>query len=121
MFSLTRAVRWRAGKEMRMMKYILPAAVATFLAVSSNVSAAPAVAPAGMKQIDTRAVTDVQHRRDRDGRRHRDARPRHHYKRRYHPGRRYRTAPPGYRRYYSRPYDWRTRGCVIVGPLWFCP
>ncbi len=96
------------------MKYILPAAVATLLACSAA-SAAPAVAPAGLKQIDTKGVTEAQARRKGD------ARPRRHYKRRYVPGRRYRTAPRGYRRYTARPYDWRTRGCVIVGPLWFCP
>ena len=20
-----------------------------------------------------------------------------------------------------RPHDWRMRGCILVGPLWFCP
>jgi hypothetical protein len=24
-------------------------------------------------------------------------------------------------RYSSRPYGWQSRGCVLVGPLWFCP
>jgi hypothetical protein len=23
-------------------------------------------------------------------------------------------------RYGSRPYNWRSRGCVAVGPVWFC-
>jgi len=39
----------------------------------------------------------------------------------YRPGGRYRTAPHGWHRYHARPRDWRTRGCVIVGPVWFCP
>ena len=39
----------------------------------------------------------------------------------YVPGRRYHTAPHGWHRYGRRPGDWRTRGCVLVGPLWFCP
>lgn len=25
-----------------------------------------------------------------------------------------------YNRYYSRPYNWRSRGCVAFGPFWFC-
>lgn len=27
----------------------------------------------------------------------------------------------GWNRYNSRPYSWRSRGCVAVGPIWFCP
>jgi hypothetical protein len=34
--------------------------------------------------------------------------------------RRYR-AYRGWNRYYDRPYRWRARGCVAVGPIWFCP
>lgn len=45
----------------------------------------------------------------------RDHRPR------YEPGRRYRTAPHGWHRYSRRPGDWRTRGCILAGPVWFCP
>ncbi len=40
---------------------------------------------------------------------------------RYVPGRRYATAPRGWNRYGARPGNWRTRGCVMVGPIWFCP
>lgn len=39
----------------------------------------------------------------------------------YRPGYKYRTAPHGWHRYSRRPGDWRTRGCIIVGPVWFCP
>lgn len=35
-------------------------------------------------------------------------------------GPRYR-AYRGWNRYDSRPYRWRNRGCVAVGPIWFCP
>ena len=40
---------------------------------------------------------------------------------RYHPGYRYHDAPRNWHRYSYRPYDWEDRGCIIVGPLWFCP
>lgn len=48
---------------------------------------------------------------DRHDRRHYDRR---HYDRRYD---KYR----GWHRYDKRPYGWRQRGCVVVGPIWFCP
>jgi hypothetical protein len=54
--------------------------------------------------------------RDRDGRWRGDD-----WRRRYSPGARYREAPRGWRRYGYRPRDWRTRGCILVGPIWFCP
>jgi len=27
----------------------------------------------------------------------------------------------GWHRYHSRPRGWRDRGCVAIGPIWFCP
>ena len=33
----------------------------------------------------------------------------------------HRHGPPGWRRYNSRPYGWRNRGCMMIGPVWFCP
>ncbi len=54
---------------------------------------------------------------DRDDRRwHRDYR-RHWHGNRGWRGDRYR----GWHRYHSRPYNWRARGCVVVGPVWVCP
>ncbi|MDQ0395473.1 hypothetical protein [Labrys monachus] len=40
---------------------------------------------------------------------------------RYAPGARLGAPPYGWHRYRTRPYDWRTRGCIVVGPIWFCP
>jgi len=40
---------------------------------------------------------------------------------RYVAGHRYRSAPHGWHRYGRRPGDWRTRGCILAGPIWFCP
>lgn len=49
----------------------------------------------------------------------------HNYKRGfrqgYRAGSRHSHAPRNWRRYNSRPGDWSTRGCIIVGPLWYCP
>lgn len=34
---------------------------------------------------------------------------------------RYSHAPKGWRSYNYRPYRWAHRGCVIIGPVWYCP
>jgi hypothetical protein len=60
------------------------------------------------------------HDRDRDHRSHRERRHDRHHSR-YRAGEHYRSAPHGWHRYHRRPHDWRTRGCIVVGPLWFCP
>ena len=39
----------------------------------------------------------------------------------YVPGHRYHAPPRGWHGYHARPRDWRTRGCILVGPVWFCP
>jgi len=54
------------------------------------------------------------------GSRH-DYRHRRHGKPHFTPGGRYRSAPHGWRSYRARPRNWRTRGCIVVGPVWFCP
>jgi hypothetical protein len=33
----------------------------------------------------------------------------------------YRTAPRGWRSYSYRPFGWQRRGCIIAGPVWYCP
>jgi hypothetical protein len=36
-------------------------------------------------------------------------------------GRTYYVAPPGWRQYGARPWNWQTLGCVVVNGFWFCP
>jgi hypothetical protein len=45
---------------------------------------------------------------------------RHAYKHNYNVHR-YKSAPHGWRHYSYRPYRWAFRGCVLIGPLWYCP
>ncbi|NPU15169.1 hypothetical protein HL667_32935 [Bradyrhizobium sp. 83012] len=54
--------------------------------------------------------------RDRDGRWQREQRRHHHrgYERRHGP-------PSGWHRFRSRPHDYSRRGCMQIGPAWFCP
>jgi hypothetical protein len=39
----------------------------------------------------------------------------------FRPGSRHSHAPKGWHRHSKRPSYWQTRGCVVVGPVWFCP
>ena len=64
---------------------------------------------------DSRGYRD--HRRHRYDRRYYDDRR---HRPRYVPGHRYKSAPHGWHRYDRRPRDWRYRGCIMVGPFWFC-
>lgn len=78
-------------------------------------------------QISDPGLIQAQFERDRDWRDGRDRRDRRHMRRHWDSrgewrgGHRYRHAPPGWRRYSTRPWDWRGRGCVAIGPAWFCP
>ncbi len=104
------------------LKALIPAAIASLISITP----ASATAPASLgTQLSPLAVADVipaASRNRHDGRRHREGRRHSHSSRRYYvPGRRYTHAPRGWRRYHTRPYYWRTRGCIVVGPIWFCP
>ncbi|MBS0247605.1 MAG: hypothetical protein JSR61_13380 [Proteobacteria bacterium] len=101
----------------------LAAALLISGAALSSASAAPLAPMQGVTHQGP--VIDVQyyHRDDDRYRRDDDRRYRRHTPPppRYRPGYRYRSAPHGWHRYDRRPGDWRRRGCVIVGPMWFCP
>ena len=56
-------------------------------------------------------------RRDRSG----DRDFRHRGDRYYGRGYVRREPPRGWHRFGYRPDDWRTRGCLEIGPAWFCP
>lgn len=96
-----------------MFKCMLPAAAISLMAISSA-WAVPAAAPAlNQVQLESNLI-EVGHRRghhSRPAKSHRRAvNHRHSYR-----GRHYRH------RYHSRPHDWNRRGCIMAGPVWFCP
>lgn len=106
------------------------AAIALSAAMFGGLSATSASAlpytSADRNLSSSNLIEDVQIRRgDRKyrnrGYRNRGYRNRSHSSRRYRAGRRYSHAPRNWRRYNSRPSYWRSRGCIIVGPIWFCP
>jgi hypothetical protein len=44
-----------------------------------------------------------------------------HKRQHYTPGHRYNKAPSNWHRHHKRPGDWQRRGCIMVGPVWWCP
>lgn len=122
-----------------MTRHVLATSVlAAFLFVGGAAVAAPVSAPAASTGLLGAArpfdIETVQIRgNEPQYRGNRQFRGNHQYRRgapgvrrygprpRYAPGGRFRSAPPGYRRYGARPGNWRTRGCVTVGAIWFCP
>jgi len=92
----------------------LAAALLISGAAVTTAPAAPAAPVNGVTQQNH--VIDVQYRRD-DHRYRRHVRPAS----RYRAGHRYSSAPRGWHRYHARPRDWNRRGCILVGPVWFCP
>ena len=95
-----------------MLKALLPAAIASILFASSAWAAPPASTLTGLTQSTTADVIQVQRERAHRHRTHRHS---------HRAGRRYRNAPRGWHRHSRRPHDWSRRGCIIVGPVWFCP
>jgi hypothetical protein len=103
------------------MKFVLSAAALSLVAITPASAMSPASAA---KQLSTghSALVHVDYKRDRrhhNWRKWRKRRSHHHH--RYEPGSHHRSAPHGWHRYHKRPGDWRTRGCIVVGPVWFCP
>jgi hypothetical protein len=45
----------------------------------------------------------------------------YHKRNKYRAGGRYNRAPSNWHRFDKRPGDWQRRGCIVVGPIWWCP
>jgi len=96
----------------------LAAAVLVLGLTGAAHAAPPASKLLGAEAAQNAGIVQVQHR-DRHRRGHWDNR-RHRGPAYGHRG--WRGGPPaGWRRYSTRPWDYRRRGCVMVGPVWFCP
>jgi hypothetical protein len=106
---------------MRTLKTVACAAVlaSSAMLVSGTASAAGTAVPKVAVELPSGSPLVVEVR-DRHESKHLGKRYGHDH-RRYHPGRRYDRPPAKWRRYSKRPPDWTRRGCVIVGPLWYCP
>lgn len=119
---------WAAHHEREnWVKFIFGTLAVTVIA--SFVALAPASAgPASLAKTVGQAVESpliqVQGHRGKPSARHGRAHaPRHGraHSHRYRPGGHYRSAPRGWHRHSHRPGNWSRRGCISVGPAWFCP
>jgi hypothetical protein len=104
------------------MKLTLPALGALLL---FTVPAAAFPAAGSMKNVESGSgIVEAQYHPRTKPRYHQ---PRYHQPRAKYPrshyraGHRYRSAPHGWHRYHARPGNWQRRGCIVVGPAWFCP
>lgn len=100
-----------------LIKSIIAAIAFSLLAVSSASAFTPASSAVNSKMLAASSLIEAQYRP------HRPHVSRRHVRRapRYTPGRRYSAAPRGWHRYHARPGTWRNRGCIMVGPFWYCP
>jgi Ni/Co efflux regulator RcnB len=100
-----------------MFKAILAASAITLATAAAGTAAPLATAGVTIDNASQSLVIDVRDRdRDRDRHRHRSNRH-HRHNHHVHSHDRYR----GWHRYSARPWNWQTRGCVAVGPVWVCP
>ena len=105
-----------------MIRSILPAALLSSLVIS-GVWAAP-ISPKPINEVSSSNLVHVGYY---DKKYHKNKKYyKHHgyynYKPRYHKGSRYYHGGRYWgHRYYARPSGWQTLGCVLVGPVWYCP
>lgn len=92
------------------MKKLLALSVVMAGTLATQAGAVPLTKADGLAGKSTVTTVDMRRDRDRDRRDHdrRDWR-RGDYERH------------GWHRHDRRPYNWRSRSCVAVGPVWFCP
>lgn len=99
------------------MRATIVAISALLLVTSVGASAAPIAAATDAGQTAASPLQLAQ-RDMRDGRWQRDHR--RHDEMRRHDERRH-GPPSGWHRYRARPHDYHRRGCMQIGPAWFCP
>jgi hypothetical protein len=92
------------------------AAAALVLGFASTAHAAPLANKAlGAEAGQNSNIVQVQQRR------HMKQRNWNHRRGHWRHGQVRRGPPPGWRRYSTRPWNYQTRGCMMIGPVWFCP
>ncbi|WP_291163501.1 hypothetical protein [Hyphomicrobium sp.] len=90
-------------------KSIALCAVAASILSATSASAITLGAPAPVAA--STAIQQVDYRND-----HRNS-----YRKKYYHKRHDRHPPKGWHRYHKRPGDWSRRGCMAIGPVWWCP
>ena len=87
-------------------KSIALCAVAASIISASSASAITVDAPAHV--ATSTATQQIDYKKD-------------YRKKPYYHKRRDRHPPRGWHRYNKRPGDWSRRGCMAIGPVWWCP
>ena len=108
-----------------MIKQILSAAALSFALISAS-WALPAAPKADLPTLNQSDIIQVGKKGHYGGGKHYGGK---HYNKHYnykykgpkHYGRYYHGGRYWGRRYYYRPYNWQALGCIVVGPVWYCP
>ncbi len=107
-----------------MMRSVLSAAIVSLLALS-GAWALPVSSTATLPQLTSSDIVQVgkknYNKHYNKNYKHYNRNSRHYnhnykYRGRYHYGNRYWG-----HRYNYRPYNWQALGCIVVGPVWYCP
>lgn len=93
------------------------AAATAAVVVATSAWAMPTSAPVSSNAD----VVQIQYKKDKNSWKKRPGKMSKQHRRKFRAGHKYKNAPRGWRRHGKRPANWRTRGCIIVGPVWFCP
>ena len=110
---------WRLNKgTLAMIKPILTAAALCFAAATAA-SALPVSQTTSLRPLNFSDLIQVgQKNKNKNQNQNHDNHnhDNHNHNHGYHHGGRYYG-----HRYYARPYNWQALGCVVVGPVWYCP
>jgi hypothetical protein len=101
-----------------MIKSILPASVLSLMMLSAACagSIAPKIDLPTLGLVQVKDYYNNKHYKQNYNYKHYNYNNNYKHYGRYHYGNRYWS-----HRYYSRPYNWDTIGCIVVGPVWYCP
>ncbi|CAA2139721.1 hypothetical protein [Hyphomicrobium sp. ghe19] len=95
-------------------KSIALSAVAASIISATSASAITVGAPAHVAA--STAIQHVDYRND-----HGNVHGKNYGKKPYYHKRHRKGPPHGWHRYNKRPGDWSRRGCMAIGPVWWCP
>ena len=109
-----------------MIKQILSAAGLSFALVSAAwaLPAAPKTELPALNQSDIIQVGKKSHGHHHGGKhynKHYNKHYKYHGAKHWKGGRYYHGGRYWGHRYYYRPWNWQALGCVVVGPVWYCP
>ncbi len=104
-----------------MMRSLLSAATVSLLAVSAA-WALPVSPTAKLPELTSSDVIQVGNKNyNKHYNKHYNYHHNYNYNKKYYKGRYHYGGRYWGHRYYARPYNWQALGCIVVGPVWYCP